>query len=146
MTGRRRDIDDLQGEIHELFAELWQVPRFSGMRHGFRPQCDCYRTDDPPELHVVVELPGVDPASVEVVAVDRMLVVSGRRERPAAAGARYLAMEIDYGAFERRIELGDEIDSARAAAAYDRGMLKVTLPIAERPPRRDPVPIEVRRP
>ena len=32
MTGRKRDIDDLQGEIQELFADLWQVPRFSGLR------------------------------------------------------------------------------------------------------------------
>ena len=146
MTGRKRDIDDLQGEIQELFAELWQVPRFSGMRHVFRPQCDCYRTEDPPALHVVVELPGVDPASVEVVASGRTLVVGGRRERPAAEGARYLAMEIDYGTFERRIELGEEVDSAQASATYDRGMLKVTLPLAARPPRQDPVPIEVRRP
>jgi hypothetical protein len=31
----RRDIDRLQGEIEELFADLWQVPRFAGLRHGF---------------------------------------------------------------------------------------------------------------
>src|SRR5438552_18449344 len=123
MTGRKRDIDDLQGEIQELFADLWQVPRFSGIRNGFRPQCDCYRTDDPPTLHVVVELPGVDPATIEVVASGRALVVAGRRERPTSAGARYLAMEIDYGAFERRIELEGEIDAERVAAPYAPGLL-----------------------
>jgi HSP20 family protein len=145
VTGRRRDIDDLQGEIQELFADLWQVPRFSGMRRGFRPQCDCYRTEDPPTLHVVVELAGVDPESVAVVAAGRAVVISGTRERPAATGARYLAMEIDYGSFQRRLELGDEIDAARAGATYDRGMLRVTLPLTEDPPRSEPVPIEVRR-
>ena len=61
MAGRRRNIDDLQDEIQELFDDLWQVPRFAGMRRGFRPQCDCYLTEDPRTLHVVVELPGVDP-------------------------------------------------------------------------------------
>jgi HSP20 family molecular chaperone IbpA len=146
VTGRKRDIDDLQGEIQELFADLWQVPRFSGMRNGFRPQSDCYRTDDPPTLHVVVELAGVDPDSVDVVASGKTLVVTGTRERPTAAGAHYLAMEIDYGTFQRRIELGDEIDPAQATASYDRGMLKVTLPIAVRPPAEGKVPIEVRRP
>ena len=101
MTGHRRNIDDLQGEIQELFADLWQVPRFSGLRPGFRPQCDCYRTDDPPTLHVVVELPGVDLGDAR-----------GRRGRPVgrrspasesdrrAPAARYLAMEIDYGAVQ----------------------------------------------
>ena len=146
MTGRKRDIDDLQGEIQELFADMWQVPRFSGMRHGFRPQYDCYRTESPPTLHVAVELPGVDPASVEVVASGKTLVVAGSRERPSAAGARYLAMEIEYGQFQRRIELGEEIDPAQTTASYDRGMLKVTLPVAERKPPTGPVPIEVTRP
>jgi len=46
----RRDVDKLQEEIEELFADLWQVPRFSGMRHGFRPNVDCFHTDDPHAL------------------------------------------------------------------------------------------------
>jgi HSP20 family molecular chaperone IbpA len=144
MTGHKRDIDDLQGEIQELFADLWQVPRFSGIHRGFRPQCDCFRTVEPPTLHVVVELPGVDPASVEVVASGKTLVVTGSRDRPTAEGARYLAMEIEYGPFERRVELGEEIDPGGATASYDRGMLKVTLPVAARP-QQGTVPIEIER-
>ena len=31
----RRDIDKLHEEIEELFADLWQVPRFAGFL--FRP-------------------------------------------------------------------------------------------------------------
>jgi HSP20 family protein len=146
VTGRKRTIDDLQGEIQELFADLWQVPGFAGMRRGFRPQCDCFRTEDPPTLHVVVELPGVDPESVEVVAAGRALVVAGRRERPRIEGARYLTIEIEYGAFERRIELGEEIDTGAASARFDRGLLKVELPVAPGSTRPVTVPLEVRRP
>jgi HSP20 family protein len=145
VTGRRRDIDDLRGEIQELFAELWHVPRFSGVRLVFRPQCDCYRTDDPPTLHLVVELPGVDPASVEVVAADHFIEISGTRARPSAPGAHYLAMEIEYGAFQRRLDLGDQIDADGAVASYERGMLRVTLPVASNPPRSERIPIEVTR-
>jgi HSP20 family protein len=129
VSGRRRDIDDLQGEIQELFADLWQVPRFSGLRRGFRPQCDCYLTDDPPTLHVLVEVPGIDPDSVEVVATGRTLVIGGNRERPKIPDARYESMEIEYGPFQRRFDLGVEVDSSRARASYDRGMLKIVLPI-----------------
>jgi HSP20 family protein len=129
MTGRSRD--DLRVEIEELFADMWQVPRFSGVRHGFRPHCDCFRTDGPPELHVVVALPGVDPESVRVVAAGRTLVVSGRRNRPSIEGARYRQMEIEYGFFERRIELGADVDAARTEATYDRGMLRIVLPLGE---------------
>ena len=53
----RRHIDRLQGEIEELFADLWQVPRFAGTRHGFRPAVDCFSTDEP-RITVVVELAG----------------------------------------------------------------------------------------
>jgi HSP20 family molecular chaperone IbpA len=145
MAGRRRNLDDLQGEIQELFADLWQVPRFAGTRSGFRPQCDCYATDDPPTLHVVVELPGVAPEAVELVAAGRTLLIAGVRERPAVPGARYQAMEIEYGAFQRRLDLGREIDSERATAAYERGLLKIVLPIAKRETREASISIEVRR-
>jgi HSP20 family protein len=131
VTGRRRDLDDLQGEIQELFADLWQVPGFAGLRRGFRPQCDCYRTDDPPTLHVVVELAGIDPAAVEVSAAGRTLVIAGTRERPAVPGARYQTMEIEYGSFQRRIELGEEVDASRVSAKYERGLLRIAVPLAE---------------
>lgn len=144
MAGRRRTIDDLQSEIQELFADLWQVPGFSGLRHGFRPQCDCFRTDDPPTLHVVLELPGMDPETVEVVVSGRSFIVAGTRERPGAAGVRYQQMEIEYGPFQRRIELGEDVDPTRAVARYERGLLKVELPVA--PPARAEarITIEVR--
>ena len=145
MTGRKRDIDDLAGEIQELFADMWQIPRFSsGLRQGYRPQADCYRTDDPEALNVVVELPGVDPSSVEVVVSGRSLTISGQRTRPKVAGAHYLAMEIEYGAFKRTIELGTEIDPTNVTATYDKGMLTVLLPLAPRGPE-GPVNIEVKR-
>src|SRR5689334_22151223 len=125
MARERRDLDDLRGEVEELFADLWQVPRFSGLRHGFRPQCDCFRTEDPPTLHVVVELPAVDPRSIELVVSARSLVVAGARERPQLAGAHYQQMEIEYGPFRRLIDLGADVDPNHATAAYERGMLRI---------------------
>jgi HSP20 family protein len=131
VTGRAKDDASLYVEIEELFAELWQVPRFSGRRHRFRPRCDCFRTDDPPALHVVVELPGADTDSLRVTAADRALVVTGRRERPRAAGARYRQMEIEYGDFERRLELGEDVDVSQASGTYELGLLRIVLPLPE---------------
>ena len=139
----RPEIDRLSSEIEELFSELWQVPRFARSRGGFKPHVDCFRTDEPPELTVVVELPGVDPADVEVVASPGALVVSGERRRPATPGRHYQQMELDYGAFQRRIALDPDVDITGARASYDRGLLTVVLPVAPRAPRPRRVTIKV---
>lgn len=142
---RKRDLDQLQSEIQDLFADLWQVPRFSGLRRGFRPHVDCYRTDDPNELTVLVELPGVDPAALHLFVDARTLIVSGERERPRCPGLVYEQMEIEYGPFRRQVELGHDIDPAGAHASYERGLLKVVLPIAEPRPVGERVAIVVTR-
>jgi HSP20 family protein len=140
---RRRDIERLSAEIEELFSDLWQVPRFSGLRRGFRPEVDCYRTDDPPALTVVVELAGVDPADIRVDATPQALVIRGERRRPAAQGRVYQQMEIEYGPFQATVQLVPNCDTAAARATYEHGLLTVVLPLAERRPRRVEVPVDV---
>ena len=130
----RRDVDKLQEEIEELFADLWQVPRFSGLRHGFRPNLDCFHTDEPHALTVVVELPGVDAQSVRVSAGERVLVVAGERRRPQVPGRVYQQMEIEYGPFERQIRLTENVDPERAQARLEYGVLTIELPVVEKAP------------
>jgi HSP20 family molecular chaperone IbpA len=43
------------------------------------------------------------------------------------------------------VELGEDVDSTEATATYERGMLKVVLPIARRETEQAPTPIEVKR-
>ena len=138
----RNDIDRLHDEIRELVDDLWQVPRFVVARRGFRPNVDCIRSEDPPELHVVVELPGVDPERIQVIAADRVLVVAGERCRPQVSG-RYQQMELEYGRFQRRISLAEPVDPAKATARYDEGLLTIVLPIAARAPKRARVSISI---
>jgi len=129
--------DRLQEEIEGLFAELWQVPRFTGVRGGFRPNVDCFHTDEPHSLTVVVELPGVDPQSVRVVVGgERLLVVAGERKRPPAAGRVYQQMEIEYGPFQRHVRLAEDVDPKAATARLEQGVLTIELPVAEKRPRR----------
>ena len=129
----RRDVDKLQEEIEELFADMWQVPRFSGMRHGFRPNVDCFHTDEPHSLTVVVELPGVDPQSVRVVAGERVLVIAGERKRPRVPGRVYQQMEIESGPFQRQVRLAEDVDPEHARASFENGVLTIELPVVEQP-------------
>ena len=139
--GRRRLLKD---EIDELFADLWQVSRLSGLRHGFRPQLDCFRTDDPPLFTVVVDIAGIDPNEVNVTAAGRTLTISGERRREACEGRVYQQMEVEYGSFERVVQLPEDVDLSQAEAQYERGLLMIAMPIAPKPAATQRVPIEIR--
>ena len=53
------------------------------------------------------------------------------RERPHPGGARYHQVEIEYGAFERRIELVEDVDAAEVTATYEAGMLLLEVPLTQ---------------
>lgn len=141
---RRRDHDRLN-ELEELFADLWHVPRFApGMRRAHRPQLDVFRSEDPPELTVVVEIPGADADSIRIELDGNRLTISGARPRPRGQGV-WDRSEIEYGPFERELELAVDVAAANATATYERGLLRIVLPVARRRPGRARVPIQVRR-
>ena len=43
------------------------------------------------------------------------------------------------------VQLAEDVDVAAASASYERGLLTITMPIAERPARAEPVTIVVER-
>jgi HSP20 family protein len=130
----RRDVNRLQEEIEELFADLWQVRGFAGLHRGFRPHVDCYRSERPSAVTVVVDLAGIDPEQVEVVVAERTVLISGERRRPELeCRVSYRQMEIEYGSFQRRISLAEDVDPELAEATYERGLLTVVLPLAQKP-------------
>ena len=130
----RQDRDRLKSEMEELFADLCQVPRLVASRRGFRPAVDVYRAADPPAITVLVELAGVDPDATELALTEGVLVIRGARRR-AAGEQRVVHMELDYGPFERQVRIAEPVDAEAAEATYSRGLLVITLPIAERPSR-----------
>jgi HSP20 family protein len=140
--GRRRNLKD---EIDELFADLWQVSRLSGLRRGFRPNIDSFRSPDPLSFTVVVEIAGIDPDQVHVGAADGAIVISGERRRQQCEGRVYQQIEIEYGPFERVIHLPPDVDVSQAEARYDRGLLTIHIPVAEKTKASGPVPIEIQR-
>ena len=138
---QRKKVDRLTAEMEELFADLW-YHRLAPQRAGFRPRVDVFRTAEPPTIHVVAELPGIDPEHVDVAVNDGVRIVSGRRQRPHDCGRKYEHIEIDYGTFERRIVLGDGFDAEAAEATYENGLLTIALPVRQR--TSGPVRVQVR--
>jgi HSP20 family protein len=142
VRGRRH----LKDEIDGLFADLWQVSRISGVRRVFRPQVDSFRSEEPPSYTVVVDLAGIDPDQVEVVAADGTLLIRGERPREVCEGRVYHQIEIEHGPFERVVALPQDADISQAEARYERGLLRIEVPVAQRASTPQRVPIEIRRP
>jgi HSP20 family molecular chaperone IbpA len=89
--------DRLQRQFFHVGASQQKGPTWE-------PPVDLYETAE--EIGILVALPGVEPANVQVVIEDGMLIVTGVRTMPAADRASVIRrLEIPHGRFERRIEL-----------------------------------------
>lgn len=90
---------------------------------------DLYRSAD----HFVAEidLPGVDPSSIDIDIDDRTLTIRAERKSTADSDAQWLTRERSTGTFARQLSLGPGIDTTKIGADYSDGVLTVTLPVAE---------------
>jgi HSP20 family protein len=112
---------------------------FGTMARPARMPMDAWREGD--TFVAEFDLPGIDPASVDI-DIERN-VLSVRADRPAREGVNELiASERPRGVFRRQLILGDNLDAERVEATYVDGVLRLTLPIAE---RAKPRKIEVSR-
>jgi len=90
---------------------------------------DAWREGD--TFVVEFDLPGVTKDSIDLDVERNVLTV--RAERVARNGDwEMLASERPRGAFSRQLVLGDNLDLERIEAAYDAGVLRLNIPVAER--------------
>ena len=108
-----------------------------GAQSGFAPPVDVCETDSGFEL--LIEIAGVDPSTVEILATEdgRTVTIAGVRQADAAARrGRFLNLEIQYGRFARRVILPESIDRDAASASYRDGFLAIALPKRPSPAKR----------
>jgi HSP20 family protein len=90
---------------------------------------DAWREGD--TFVVEFDLPGVRPETLDIDVERNVLTI--RAERPASNGDwEMLAAERPTGLFSRQLVLGDNLDLDHVKAHYDAGVLKLTIPVAER--------------
>src|SRR5690606_23469431 len=91
---------------------------------------DLYRVED--RYVVNVDLPGVDPGSIDLDVDGSTLTIAAERTIGAADGARGLAPERPAGRYARQLSLGPDVELEAIHASYENGVLSLTIPIAER--------------
>src|SRR6478736_31624 len=90
---------------------------------------DAWRAGD--VFHLEFDLPGVAAESIDLDVERNVLTV--RAERVARNGDwEMLASERPRGVFSRQLVLGDNLDLEQIRASYDAGVLRLTIPVAER--------------
>lgn len=90
---------------------------------------DVYRHGD--RFVVRVDLPGIDPASLDITVEKNVLTLKAERTWTPADGDELIVSERPQGTFTRRLFLGDGLDTDKVSAAYEHGVLTVTVPVAE---------------
>ncbi len=120
----------LQDDINKLFGTMQQTDSSSSATATWIPAVDIHEYTDRFELYV--DIPGVNPASVELTLEDGVLTVSGERVQRASNNGsgppQYQRNERSQGQFHRRFVLPDTVDSDKVNATGKDGVLTVTIP------------------
>ena len=113
------------------FDPFRDLDRFAQQVTGSRQwmPMDAYRKDE--HVYVHFDLPGVDPDSIELTVERNSLNVSAERSWYYADSADVLASERPQGKVSRQLLLGENLDLDHLEANYDRGVLTLTIPVAE---------------
>ena len=116
----RHQVDDLLEhsgfEHHRL--KNWESPHL-------RPALESFVNGD--QFTIRVDLPGIDPESIDVTVVGGFLTVKGsREENQESKHAQYYRRETRYGVFERTIQLPEGLTAGNLKATHKNGVLELT--------------------
>jgi HSP20 family protein len=101
----------------------------SGTRTPMGLPMDVWQTDD--GFHVCLDLPGVDPDSVDITTERNTLTIKAERRAEYEDGQNVLIAERPQGTFTRQLQLGDTVDTENIQASYSEGVLHLTLPMTQ---------------
>lgn len=102
---------------------------FDQMSTATSAPMDAYRLGD--VVTVQLDLPGVDPDSIDIQIERGELRIQAARRTDAPDGARFLVRERSETAVARRIMLGDVLDVDHVDAEYTAGVLTLRIPLRE---------------
>lgn len=138
--GRRTPASDdslhpvvsLQREMNRLFDDMFRgfdmsFPADFGARalNGSWPRLEV--SDDDDAVRVSAELPGMEEKDVEILLEDNVLTIRGETSSHTEDSKKQFS-ERYYGRFERRIQLGHEVEEDKITASLKNGVLEVVLP------------------
>lgn len=131
----------LSREMDRLFDSFVRGPFESAMSQmGMAyPPLDVIEGDN--EVTVRAEVPGIEPADLDVSVTGDVLTISGeKKEHTERKGQHYFHTETRSGSFRRSISLPSGVDPQNVQADYQQGVLTVRL---QKKPSSQPTRVQV---
>ena len=132
-----KELMAIRERLDELLAELpLSVGEGLGLPFGrsAHPAADLFETDE--AWVVALDVPGVDPATLDVQLRGNLLRLTGGAARPDRPVHGWLRMERRTGTFLRELRVDDSLIGGEPTATAERGVLTVRLPKAPAARRR----------
>jgi len=119
-----REMTQLQNRFDRLFEAV------GGRQESWLPAVDVFDTAEAVVLKA--ELAGMDPDEIQIEVEDNVLTIKGERKfEEKVDEERYYRVERRFGSFQRSLALPQGVKPDQIEAAYDDGILTVTVPKAE---------------
>jgi len=110
-----RMLNDTDGDQSNVVTSQWA------------PRVDI--TEEDARFVIFADIPGVDPAEIEIQMDKGMLTIKGERKTASSEeGAKFSRVERSHGVFYRRFALPDSADAAGITASGKQGVLEISIP------------------
>jgi len=108
-----------------------------------QPPSDVVEVDD--AVRVLLEIPGIPAASVQVRVLGNRIEVTGEKTPDFPAGeTSFLCLERIFGKFQRAFEVRGSVNLGGVSARMANGILVITIPkVAERRGRERRIPVTI---
>jgi HSP20 family protein len=129
LVRRYKPVNDIRKTFDLMNALINSVgePESQENMVDFRPNINTRETDE--SYHIEVELPGVKKEDVDIKVDGNVLTISGERNvREEVKDEDYHRVESRYGLFSRSFTLPEKVDIAKIQAAFENGILEVSIP------------------
>ena len=96
----------------------------------FTPDVDIFENDR--QINLLADMPGVDPGDVKIDLKDGLLTVSGEVKLFENNDESDVLIEFEVGRYYRQFTLSEVVDQSKIEAKLEDGVLRLTLPKAEK--------------
>jgi len=126
-------FNDLRTTMDRLFEDGFSRPwRFLGSTDEYEATFPIEVSETEHEIEVKAALPGIRPEDVDIsVANDVLTIKAVHQEQTEEKKREYYRRELRYGTFHRALSLPMSVDSDKAEASFENGVLHLRLPKAE---------------